>query len=269
MTKLSIITINYNDAGGLIKTIESLLKQTFNDFEFLIIDGGSTDGSKEIIEQSLVKLAYWVSEKDNGVYHAMNKGIVKATGEYIYFLNSGDYLENADVLKNIFAAGNNEDIIYGDIILDFKEASYTKTCPDKLSFSFFIKNALPHQSTFIRRQLFSDFGLHNEKLKIVADWEFLMNAICKYQVSYKHVPFVVAVFNTQGICSREENYPIMNAEKKEVLTKHYAAFMEDYNRMQVNAGELKNIHNSRVWKFRNYLTGLSVYKLIQTKITNK
>ena len=102
MPQLSIITINYNNLAGLQKTFESVFNQTFQDFEYIVIDGGSTDGSKELIEQYHDKIDYWVSEPDSGIYNAMNKGIVRANGEYLQFLNSGDSLLGENILKNVF-----------------------------------------------------------------------------------------------------------------------------------------------------------------------
>src|SRR5690606_22317295 len=112
MFKLSIVTINLNNLVGLQKTMQSVFNQTFTDYEYIVIDGGSTDGSKEYIEKHTNKLVYWVSEKDGGVYEAMNKGIIKATGEYCNFLNSGDYFWNNSVLEKSLVH-NEVDIFYG------------------------------------------------------------------------------------------------------------------------------------------------------------
>ena len=101
MPKLSIITVNLNKAKGLQKTIESVIFQTFTDYEYIIIDGGSTDGSKQIIEQYADKITYWVSEPDSGIYNGMNKGIKVAKGEYCLFLNSEDYLLSNEILQNV------------------------------------------------------------------------------------------------------------------------------------------------------------------------
>ena len=98
MPKLSIITVNLNNCIGLQKTFDSLFEQIFKDFEQIVIDGGSTDGSRELIETNVDKISYWVSEKDSGIYNAMNKGIIKATGDYLLFLNSGDHLLHKNIL---------------------------------------------------------------------------------------------------------------------------------------------------------------------------
>src|SRR5690348_17657794 len=109
MPKLSIITINLNNVKGLQKTMESVFAQTFTDYEYIIIDGGSTDGSVSEIKKHQNKLVYWISENDKGIYNAMNKGIVKANGEYILFMNSGDYLYTDNTIKEVFQKSNNED----------------------------------------------------------------------------------------------------------------------------------------------------------------
>jgi len=118
MTTLSIISINLNNVAGLQKTIESVWPQTFTDYEYIIIDGGSTDGSIDIIKKYSDKITYWISEKDNGIYHAMNKGIEVAKGDYCLFLNSGDWLVDKKILENVFSNNHSEDILYGDMMVD-------------------------------------------------------------------------------------------------------------------------------------------------------
>ena len=114
--KLSIITINYNNACDLKQTIQSVIEQTWGDFEYLIIDGGSTDSSLEIIKQYQNQIDYWVSEPDKGVFHAMNKGIEQSSGEYLLMLNSGDCLANNKVLEKVFDLNfYTEDILAGDV----------------------------------------------------------------------------------------------------------------------------------------------------------
>ena len=110
--KLSIITVNLNNKTGLEKTVKSVCSQTFEEFEFIIIDGGSTDGSLDIIKRYEDNISCWVSEQDKGVYNAMNKGIKMAKGEYLQFLNSGDSLINSDVLNKVFKENKTEDIIF-------------------------------------------------------------------------------------------------------------------------------------------------------------
>ena len=111
--KLSIITVNFNNVEGLRKTAESIVSQTFQDFEWIVIDGGSTDGSKELIEQYSDRIAYWCSEKDSGIYNAMNKGVRYAKGEYINFMNSGDCFADSSVLSDVSERLLDNVILYG------------------------------------------------------------------------------------------------------------------------------------------------------------
>ncbi len=134
MSKLSIITVNFNNATGLQKTFDSVFEQTFKDFEYIIVDGGSTDGSEEIIERNRDKINYWVSEKDKGVYHAMNKGMAKASGDYLLFLNSGDHFKDENILLEVMPELDGTGIVYGNIFLvESLTKSWNKTLFIKLA----------------------------------------------------------------------------------------------------------------------------------------
>lgn len=115
--KLSIITVNLNQADGLAKTLDSVREQSFRDFEHIVVDGGSTDGSLEVIRARADGLAFWASEPDAGIYAAMNKGLRRAQGEYVYLLNSGDRLYSPDTLERVFAhEERGEDLLYGNTV---------------------------------------------------------------------------------------------------------------------------------------------------------
>ena len=160
---ISIITVNLNDVEGLKRTMTSVFEQTYKEYEYIVIDGGSTDGSKEYIESHSDKIDTWVSEKDSGIYNAMNKGIKVATGEYFLFLNSGDWLHKVNILEitaPVFS--NNYSIYYGNVERIYNgNKKKIKTYPSQLSFSFFIDSALAHQAVFIKRSLFFDLFLYN------------------------------------------------------------------------------------------------------------
>lgn len=121
--KLSIITVNLNNLEGLKRTYESVVCQTFTDYEWIVIDGGSTDGSREFIEQHQDKFAYWCSEPDKGIYNAMNKGIIHAQGEYLNFMNSGDCLACEETLARVLVPNHTEDIIYGVTVNNHRNGS--------------------------------------------------------------------------------------------------------------------------------------------------
>lgn len=196
--KISIITINYNNRDGLRKTIESVIGQTCHDFEYLVIDGGSTDRSVDVIKEYADRIDYWVSERDHGIYHAMNKGAKAAHGEYTMFLNSGDCLCNEHVIANVFQHELKADIVSGDIIND---KGGRLSAPENVTMEYFLLGCLPHPSSFIRRKLF-DVHPYDERFKIAGDWEFFMYHLIVRNVTYQQVNETITLFDTTGIsCS--------------------------------------------------------------------
>lgn len=230
--QISIITINLNNREGLIRTILSVVGQSWKDFEFIVIDGGSNDGSEDFLKRNDNRLDYWVSEEDKGIYHAMNKGIKKATGRYVLFLNSGDEFCNSSVLSEIskFISGE-KDIYYGDVYLINKDEKELLELPEELSFGFFCISTITHQAAFIRRSLFDEIFYYNENYKLVSDWEFFIVAICKENCSYAHLGFPVCNYDTNGLTSGEANILLMNKERRDVLDKHFLLFMKDYKEL--------------------------------------
>ena len=237
--KLSIITINYNNAEGLRKTLASVASQTFRDFEHIIVDGGSTDGSVEVIreyEQSLASrlspLASnlkWLSEPDSGIYNAMNKGIKMASGEYLLFLNSGDYLVDENVVKNVMNENLQEDIVYGKQMTE-KDGTLMPMkfySPEEMSFCAFLKSTLPHQCTFIRVALFDKIGMYNEQNKIVSDWEWNLVALFRWNVSLREIDVPISVYDTKGISSNQKMYELQQQERLVAAMRHFPRMMMD------------------------------------------
>lgn len=205
--KLSIITINFNDKIGLKKTMQSVFDQTFRDFEYIIIDGGSTDGSRDLIEQSSQCLAYWVSEQDKGVFHAQNKGVMVANGEYVLFLNGGDVLNGNTALEDFISHENFDgDIIYGDYKFEEGEKIY----PDELTSYYFMKTSLPHQSTLFKKQVFEKMGQFDEKYKFGADRAFFIKCFMDGSIKFQHIKYPLTVFDLQGL----SNDPKLLSEKR-------------------------------------------------------
>jgi len=243
MPKLSIITINFNNSSGLQKTFDSVFAQTFKDFEYIVIDGGSDDNSKEIIQKHSDKIDYHISEADNGVYHAMNKGIKKASGDYLLFLNSGDHLTGNTILEDVSRELNGAEIVYGNVYLvDGITKAYTGVYPSKLSFHHFVYSSLPHPSSFIKRSVFEKVGYYDEGLKIAADWKFFMDAICRHNVSYKHLNKTIAVFYLNGLSSLPKNQAILHEERRSVLRNEYPLFIENSNELT----QLRMFKNNRL-----------------------
>lgn len=206
MMKLSIITINYNNYEGLKKTINSVVEQTYQDFEWIVIDGGSTDGSKELIEQYTEHFSYWVSEPDKGIYNAMNKGIQQAKGEWLQFLNSGDWLYSNDILETIFSQEWEADILYGNVAIGYsinndEKKYYIKKYPPQVSLDYFFKECINHQSGFYKRELFDDH-IFSESLAIISDWKLHIE-FCMIGKRYHYIDLIIAGYEGDGISSNE------------------------------------------------------------------
>jgi len=195
---LSIITINKNNTIGLEKTIQSVITQTFKDFEYIVIDGNSTDESVEIIKKHCNGINYWISEADTGIYNAMNKGIKKATGDYLLFLNSGDFLLHPWTLEEVFneiKTCKQADVYFSDAVGNtYQVIKY----PQDITLNFFILYMINHQNTLIRRELFNH-QLYNEKYKITADWYFFITELIQYNISFFHIKTNIAVYDANGI----------------------------------------------------------------------
>lgn len=222
--KYSIITINYNNCEGFKRTIESVIKQSYNDFEFIVIDGGSNDGSKELIKQYTNDISYWVSEPDNGIYHAMNKGIKVAHGEYFIFLNSGDYFYDENVLENTLPHLK-ADIVHGRMF-EQNKSSFPYLINKSPTMAYLYESSMQHPSCFFRKELFND-SLYDETYKIVSDWKFFIEKIIFQNCSFEFMPVTVAVFEGGGIseAQKERN----ESERKDVLKKFFPPrVLQDY-----------------------------------------
>ncbi len=211
MISLSIITINYNDAVGLEKTMASVINQTFKDFEYIIIDGSSTDGSVDVIKNFEEKIDYWISEPDSGIYNAMNKGIAKARGKYLLFLNSGDYLYSKTTIFDTIQFLNDDiSFISGNTKMLSKEP-WIKKSPEKMYHSYLYQNSLPHPSTFINHKMFEKYGCYDQSYPIIADWTFFFTAIVINAESYLHIDKTVASFDMNGVSASSSHSVAKNS----------------------------------------------------------
>lgn len=216
MNKISIITVNRNNASGLEKTIKSVLAQTYHFYEFFIIDGASTDNSIDIIKKYADKITYWVSEKDTGIFNAMNKGIIKSSGDYCYFLNSGDAFVSEYVLKHIFGTKEySAPFINGNQVNDFE--TYTQRVPNlnrPLTLFDFYWGTIKHQATFIRKELFDKYGMYDENLRIISDWKFFLQTIGLHNEQPEFVDIDIVLFEWNGMST---NSKMIEAHEKERL----------------------------------------------------
>jgi glycosyltransferase involved in cell wall biosynthesis len=232
---LSIISITKDNIEGLKKTISSVFSQSFLDFEYIIVDGASLDGSVDYLlslEDNPIAFSFqWISESDTGVYHAMNKGIGLSKGEYLLFLNAGDYLVNSTVLSDVFSSPKMADILYGRCnISKGNKIVYTTNPPDHLTFATIYNEGLAHQATFIKHQLFEMFGLYDESYRYNADIEFWYRTIVLEQVSTQKLDFVISDYNLDGISSTDNQTTLYKEEMDRIYSHPTLKFyLPDYN----------------------------------------
>jgi glycosyltransferase involved in cell wall biosynthesis len=263
---ISIITINLNNSAGLEMTIKSIINQDFQQFEFIVVDGGSNDGSLELLERYSEHIKYWKSEPDHGIYQAMNKGIKKAVGEYCLFVNSGDVLNNENVLTEMTNQQLSADIIAGNAFVNKENVKpQLVKAPEIISFYTFFQHTILHQSTLIRTSLFKELGYYNENLKIVADWEFFVRALFLHNCTYKAIDLTISVFDITGISSQPENFTISLKERKEVLEKFFPYFIADYKLLQPRSTFVfhQNIQKSKILRSLFIFTSRLVNKFFR------
>jgi len=294
--KLSIVTINYNDAAGLKRTLDSVAGQTIHctpytvyqlELEHIIIDGGSTDGSVEVIRdyETVHHTQYtihWISEKDKGVYNAMNKGIKMATGDYIQILNSGDILASNDVLAKVRGKmeevrtihGEYPELMYGNMLKAMPNGKLVRdncggagACE---SFLYFYKGTLNHDCAWIRRRLFVPdnqqsaisnqqcYGLYDEEMKICSDWKWYVNAVALglgvngerlEAVKPVYVDVDVTIFDMNGISeSGGKNKAIIQKERREYLERILpTSVLRDYDEFAFPIEQYRRLKRYHLW----------------------
>jgi len=263
--KLSIITVNLNNSPGLRKTIESVVCQTYTDYEFIIIDGGSSDGSVDLIKEYNGGIGHWISEPDNGIYNAMNKGIKMAKGDYCIFLNSGDFLYSMETIEQVFQGSDGIDILYGDVLLSLSSGeTRVKKHPSLLSFFYFYIGTICHQAAFIKRQLFDEYGLYNESYKIVSDWDFFIRTIVFSDVKTRHIDQIISVHNTEGFGN--QNPKLYITERQQILDGVLPTLvLADYDQYKNNYSDIQSLFNIKKYKLSYFV--FKVFKRITSVIT--
>lgn len=246
--KLSIITINRNNAIGLEKTIRSVVAQTFKEFEYIVVDGASTDGSVDVIKRLEPEFAHlkWVSEPDTGIYNAMNKGIRMASGEYFQILNSADCLASKDVIERMLLALENSgypSILYGNMIKCFPDGRKLldrSFAGNDITMLGMYKGTLNHDPAYIRRDLFDKYGYYDEDLRIVSDWKWYLQAIIFGGEKPQYVDIDVTLFDMTGIS--ETNKDLDKAERQQVLDQLVPkAVLADYEQYAFPMEQIKRL----------------------------
>jgi glycosyltransferase involved in cell wall biosynthesis len=217
---ISVITVCYNAENNLERTILSVLNQTYSNIEYIIIDGGSTDGTIDLIKKYADKITYWQSETDKGIYDAMNKGIQKATGEWINFMNAGDLFSSTTILQQMSdAIKPRTRILRGNIIRIYpkfkvKSVGVTTQEPDLMDM---FDNTFHHQACLIQNSLFREFGLYSTDYRLCSDWKFFFDCVVLHNVKSQYVDLTVAHFKMDGTSS---NNSILYKKEQESYLKN-------------------------------------------------
>lgn len=256
--RLSIVTINRNNATGLEKTMRSVASQTFKEFEYIVVDGASTDGSADVIKKMESEFAHlkWVSEPDKGIYNAMNKGIRMAKGDFIQILNSADCLAADDVTERMLESLEKEDrpsILYGNMVKCFPDGHrMVDKCFAGQEITMFgmYTGTLNHDPAYIRRDLFEKYGYYDESLKIVSDWKWYMQAIVLGGEKPRYVDVDVTLFDMTGISEDSDNKEKIRKERRDVLEKLIpTVYLQDYDRFANDIILMRRIHR-HPWAYK-------------------
>lgn len=249
--RLTIITINRNNAAGLKKTMCSLATQTCKEFEYIVIDGASTDCSVDVIKSLEGEFAHlkWVSEPDKGIYNAMNKGLRMASGDYIQILNSADSLASEDVTERMISALeqlNKPSILYGNMIKCFTDGHRVvdkSFAGHEITMLGMYNGTLNHDPTYIRRDLFEKYGYYDENLRIVSDWKWYLQAIVLGGEKPKYVDLDVSLFDMTGISENANSKAMIRKERQAVLEELIpSVYLHDYEHYSDDISMMRRIH---------------------------
>ena len=254
---LSIITINRNNAAGLEKTMRSVSSQTYKEFEYIIVDGASTDASVEVIKSfadSFGDRLKWVSEPDRGIYDAMNKGIRMASGDYVQILNSADCLVSDNVVERMYQAleqKGHPGILYGNMLKDMPGGRIVRDrcfAGQDITFLGFYTGTLNHSPAYIRRELFDKYGLYDDSLRIVSDWKWYLQAIIFGGEKPVYTDIDITLFDMNGIS--ETNLGLRDKEKNDELKKLIIpSILADYQAWSFHIDQMKRLKR-HPWAYR-------------------
>ena len=260
--KISIITVVYNDESGIKRTIDSVASLNYQNTEYIVIDGNSTDNTVDVIRAYSEKICKWISEPDSGIYDAMNKGIGMSTGDWLVFLNAGDEFANKDVISYIIPYINDYDIIYGSMLrvsgaIQYITRGITSEHPDAFDF---MHGSLGHQASFINRKVFEKTGYYSTEYKLASDAKFFYDAIVVNSARIKYIDKVIAKFALGGASTT--NQQLYDDERKDFLIKSlglsvYSRYEELYRtKNKVETAEAVSLYK---WLKKHYL----LYRIIR------
>ncbi|MGE6257342.1 glycosyltransferase [Heyndrickxia sporothermodurans] len=266
--KLSIITACYNSEKTIEQTIKSIINQTYPNIEYIIIDGKSTDNTMEIVYQYKNDIDIIISEKDNGVYDAFNKGVRNAQGQYIMFINADDYLvdmEIIDRLMNFTLCQGNPISVYGDILIKNEKTGFIKRHGKKITLNHIRKGSMPpHQGIIILKSIIKEFGGFNTKFKIRADYHLLVKVFLKYESEIYYFPELITVFRLGGLSSNLENRKVLNKETKLIIDELIVNSNYQISNLTSNENYMRYWLESIIFSNKSisdYLTKLNIKKV--------
>ena len=232
--KISIVTISFNAKDTIEKTILSVINQTaFDSIEYIIIDGDSTDGTKEIIEMYKDKISIYISELDSGIYNAMNKGLKAGTGDYIHFLNANDTYMDNNVIEKVLEVAQiyNTDFVIGDVVLLPEQGGEVYRSSKNLNRLTLFIDWIYHVTLFQKRELFEKYGCFDESFKISSDANWFIPLLQNRKITKAYVKAPIAKFALDGVSAREDTREATIAELEKVLSKHFVGIDNFYRRI--------------------------------------
>jgi glycosyltransferase involved in cell wall biosynthesis len=231
---ISIITVSYNAVKTIEKTIESLIWQSYSNYEFIIIDGGSTDGTCKIITKYLSNISYYSSAPDTGIYNAMNKAIEVAKGDFLYFIGADDVLFNCDSLKKVSVfLSDPSKIYYGDVKFKKRNVIYD----GKFNAYKLVTRNICHQGIFYPKNVFCEYKF-NEKYKVYSDYELNLKLYNHSKFSFVYIPVIVALFNdegTSGLNALDNNF---ESDRISIIRKNFPFWVYFYRIIRTKAVNL-------------------------------
>lgn len=218
---VTVITVVRNGQLYIEETIQSVLNQSYDNLEYIIIDGDSTDGTLDIIRRYEDGIDLWISQPDTGIYQAMNKGVRLAAGRYLHFLNADDHYTDIRVIERIVGGfrDSGASLIFGDVLMLNKKKGTAWIRHSDVHPLYFMFKGIPQQAFFYKKELFERYGMFDESLRIVADLEFYLRLTRKYYIFTKYIRMIVVVFNAGSVSS---DMVRKSVEREPVIEKYYS-----------------------------------------------
>ncbi|UQZ76068.1 hypothetical protein C2I17_16740 [Niallia circulans] len=267
--KITIITACFNSEKYIEQTIQSVINQTYDNIEYIIVDGKSKDNTMDIVNKYRDKIDIIVTEEDEGIYDAFNKGVSLANGDYVYFLNSDDYLIGPQVIENVakhikLSKLKSCKIIYGNILLINEENGFKKIFGQKISIENFKNDIMPpHQGVFLKKEVFFEFQGFDLQYNIASDFDLLLKVFEKYEKQSLYIDEVIAVFRTVGFSSSMDNRDKLREERHSIINKHFNHFPPQPSSIE------DSIFYYKKWVEVNLYTGRNITKYLQANGISK